>query len=101
MVKIKWAKNAWSLKLCQAHGKILTNVSCFVDPVIMIINFNVLCKICIILKEEGEEKKWWKRDGRKEDKWKEEQGIYIRLTVERICISPVWKGYLGLCQAIK
>lgn len=79
MVKIKWAKNAGSLKLCQAHGKILINVSCFVDPIIMIINFNGLCKICITLKEEGEEKKWWEREGRQGDKWKEEEGIYIRL----------------------
>lgn len=100
MVKIKWAKNAWSLKLCQAHGKILINVSCSVDPIIMIINFNVLCKICIRLKKR-ERGKEMMREGRQEDKWKEEEGIYIRLTVERICISPVWKGYSGLCHAIK
>lgn len=49
--------NAGTLKLCQAHSKILISVSYFVDPIFMITNFSVLCTICITLKEEEEKKR--------------------------------------------
>lgn len=57
--------------MCWAHSKCSISISYFfVDAMIMVIKFIVLCKICIMLREEGQKKKRDER-GRKREKGRE------------------------------
>lgn len=60
------------LKIVPGTWQNINKCQLFIDPIIMIINFNVLCKICQTEKRKKRGKVL--REGR-QDKWKEEEGF--------------------------